>query len=155
MLAQKNREGCPLRDRINGGRGSVGCVDAVKYSGVKTRDRRRAGMGARGIEGVRGRESTILCQFPPGLMLSISVSSKRSFAIWVSVIELSLLYSGNLRASFTVSDEVEDKLAKGSVSSASLRNAKKRGTLKARGRLESFVVVLVGEGIRVFPQIAQ
>jgi hypothetical protein len=152
MLAQKNREGCPLRGRINGGRGGVA---TVKYSEVKCRERRGVGMGVRGIEGVRGRESTILCQFPPGLMLSISVSSKRSFAIWVSVVELSLLYSGIFRASFTVSEEVKDKLAKGSVSSASLRNAKKRGTLKARGRLESFVVVLVGEGIRVFPQTAQ
>ena len=149
MLAQKNREGCRRRGRVNAGRGNVA---TGKYSEGRGR---RGGMGVRGIEGVRGRESTILCQFPPGLMLSISVSSKRSFAIWVSVIELSLLYSGIFRASFTVSVEVEDKLAKGSVSSASLRNAKKRGTLRARGRLEIFVVVLDGEGIRVSPQIAQ
>ncbi len=87
MLAQNNREGCRRRGRVNGGRGDVA---TGKYSGGS--GKRGGGMGVRGIEGVRGRESTILCQFPPGLMLSISVSSKRSLAIWVSVIELPPLY---------------------------------------------------------------
>ena len=87
MLIQKNREGCRWRGLVNGGRGDVA---AGKCSGGKGRGLRSAGMAVRDVEGVRGRESTILCQFPPGLLLSITSSSKKSFAISASGIPLSL-----------------------------------------------------------------
>lgn len=115
-------------------------------------------MGVRGAEGTRGRESTILCQFPLGLLSSNATSSSELPAIRPRGIVLSLPSRGGLCTSFTVSEETGDNSLNGTVSmvsKASLLNAKKWGTLRERGRLESFVVVLVGEGIRVSPQIAQ
>ncbi len=112
-------------------------------------------MEVRGTAGVRGRESTILCQFPPGLPSPDSTSSNELSAIRPGGIVISLPSRGGLCTSFTVSEETEDNFLNGTVSWASLLNEKKWDTLRERGRLESFVVVLVGEGIRVSPQIAQ
>src|SRR5450759_2269545 len=126
MLAQKSREGAWRRGGVLGGRGGVRL--SSPYSGGKGSGLRGSVTGVRGIEDVRGRESTTTCQFPLGLLSSISASSisassKRSYAICNRGIALSLLYRGGFCASFTVSDENGENSPKGTVSSVSLLTA--------------------------------
>src|SRR5260370_28371299 len=128
-------------------RGGWGGITIGRYSGGKGRGLRGTGIEDGDTAGVRGRESTTLCQFPFGLLSTNSTSSDESANIG----------PGGLCTSFTVSsaEEARDTAPKRAVSSASFFSAKNRGTLSARGRLESFVVELVEEEIRHLPQVAR
>ena len=94
---------------------------------------RGTGIEDRDTAGVRGRESTTLCQFPLGLLSTNSISSNKPMGIDPGGFVLFLLYRGGLCTSFAVSSEEEagDTAPKGTVSSTSFFSAKKRGTLRA------------------------
>src|SRR5947199_5284537 len=120
ILTKKNIDGCQRCRCLRGG--GDGIV-IRRYSGGKGRGLRGTGIKDRDTAGVRGRESTTLCQFPLGLLSTNSRSSDDSAGI----------DPGGLCTSFTVSsaDESREPAPKRAVSSSSFFSEKNVGTLRA------------------------